>query len=184
VSPQPLPPQSLQGDFFDRVRAVAVAVMIAAGAAIALGSFLEWVSLTDVPDRAEGTDFGSEEDFEDEEQRSEPVSGTETPYGLNALIAGVVLLCAAPLLLARRRGVWAWIGFLASIVAGGLAIAAYRAIADESSSLYRELDLVGRARPGFGLTLVAAGAIAGLVGSVGGVVATPHREPEEEALIS
>ena len=70
------------------------------------------------------------------------------------------------------------------MVAGGLAIAAYRAIADESSSLYRELDLVGRASPGLGLTLVAAGAIAGLVASAGGVIATPHREPEEEALSS
>jgi hypothetical protein len=173
VSPQPL-----QGDFFDRVRAVAVVVMVAAGAAIAVGSFLDWVSLTDVPDRTEGADFGSEEDFEGEEQRSEPVSGTETSYGLNALIAGLVLLGSAPVLLGRRRGKWAWLGFLASVVAGGLAIAAYRAIADESSSLYRELDLVGRARPGLGLTLVAAGAIAGLLASVGGVIATPYREPE------
>ena len=55
-------PQPLQGDFFDRVRAVAVVVMVAAGAAIAVGSFLDWVSLTDVPDRTEGADFGSEED--------------------------------------------------------------------------------------------------------------------------
>jgi hypothetical protein len=177
VSPQPL-----QGDFFDRVRAVAVAVMIASGAAIALGSFLEWVSLTDVPDRAEGADFGSEEDFQDEEQRTEPVSGTETPYGLNALIAGAILIGVALLLFARARGAWAWLGFVASMIAGGLAIAAYRAIADESSSLYRELDLVGRARPGLGLTLAAAGAIAGLVASAGGVIATPHRKPEADAL--
>jgi hypothetical protein len=170
--------QPLQGDFFDRVRTVAVAVMIAAGAAIAVGSFLDWVAISDVPDRAEDADFGSEEDFENEEQRSEPVTGTETPYGINALIAGVVLLGAAPVLLARRRGKWAWLGFLASVVAGGLAIAAYRAIADESASLYRELDLVGRASPGLGLTLVAAGAITGLIASVGGVIATPYREPE------
>ena len=81
--------------------------MIAAGAAIALGSLLEWVSLTDIPDRAEGADFGSEEDFQDEEQRTEPVSGTETPYGLNALITGVVLLGASLLLFARPRGAWA-----------------------------------------------------------------------------
>jgi hypothetical protein len=82
--------------------------------------------------------------------------------------------------LTRRRGKWAWLGFLASMVAGGLAISAYRAIADESSSLHLELDLIGRARPGFGLTLVAAGAIAGLLASVGGVIATPHTEPDEE----
>ena len=175
-------PQPLQRDFFDRARTVAVAVMIAAGAAIAIGSFLEWVSLSDVPDRSEDADFGSEEDFEDETQRTDPVSGTETPYGINALIAGAVLVGAALALLARRRGKWAWLGFVAAVVAGGLAITAYRGIADNSSLLYQELDLVGRARPGFGLTLVAAGAIGGLVASVGGVIATPYREPEEEPL--
>jgi len=173
--------QPLQGDFFDRVRTVAVAVMIAAGAAISVGSFLDWVALSDVPNRDREADFGSEEAFEDEEQRSEPVSGTETPYGINALVAGLVLVAAAPMLLARRRGKWAWIGFLASVIAGGLSIAAYRAVADEASSLYRELDLVGRASPGFGLTLVAAGAITGLIASVGGVISTPYREPEEES---
>jgi len=156
--------------------------MIAAGAAVAIGSFLEWVSLSDVPDRDEDADFGAEEDFEDEPQRTEPVSGTETPYGINALVAGAVLIAAALLLLTRRRGKWAWLGFLAAVIAGGLAITAYRAIADTSSPLNQELDLVGRSRPSFGLTLVAAGAIAGLVGSVGGVIATPYREPEEEAV--
>jgi hypothetical protein len=85
------------------------------------------------------------------------------------------------MLLTRRRGKWAWLGFIASVIAGGLSIAAYRAIADESASLYRELDLVGRASPGFGLTLVAAGAITGLIASVGGVIATPYREPEAES---
>jgi len=173
--------QPLQGDFFDRVRTVAVAVMIAAGAAIAVGSFLDWVALSDVPNRDQEADFGSEEAFENEEQRSEPVAGTETPYGINALVAGLVLIGAAPMLLMRRRGKWAWLGFLASVIAGGLSIAAYRAIADESASLYRELDLVGRASPGFGLTLVAAGAITGLIASVGGVIATPYREPEAES---
>jgi hypothetical protein len=156
--------------------------MIAAGAALAIGSFLDWVSLTDVPDRAEDANFGSEEDFEGEEQRSEPVSGTETRYGVTSMIAGIVLVSAAFMLLTRRRGKWAWLGFLASMVAGGLVISAYRAIADESSSLHRELDLVGRASPGFGLTLVAAGAITGLIASVGGVISTPYREPEEEPL--
>ncbi|MGH2774585.1 MAG: hypothetical protein ACRDJT_04020 [Actinomycetota bacterium] len=175
-------PPPLQRDFFDRARAVAVALMIAAGAAIAIGSFLEWVSLSDVPNRVEDTDFGSEEDFEDEPQRTEPVSGTETPYGINTLVAGAVLIASALALLARRRGKWAWLGFLATVIAGGLAITAYRGIADTSSPLHQELELVGRARPGFGLTLVAGGAIAGLVASVGGVIATPYREPEEEAL--
>jgi hypothetical protein len=175
-------PQSRQPDFFDRARTVAVAIMIAAGAAVAIGSFLEWVSLSDVPARDEEADFGSEEDFADEPQRTEPVSGTETPYGINALAAGAVLIAAALLLATRRRGKWAWLGFLAAVIAGGLAITAYRAIADTSSPLNQELDLVGRARPSFGLTLVAAGAIAGLVASVMGVIATPYREPEEEAL--
>lgn len=175
-------PQPLQRDFFDRARAVAVAVMIAAGVAIMIGSFLEWVSLSDVPDRVEDADFGAGEDFEDEQQRTEPVSGTETPYGINALVAGAVLIAAALVLLGRRRGKWAWLGFLAAVIAGGLTITAYRGIADTSSPLYQELDLVGRARPGFGLTLVATGAIAGLVAAVGGVIATPYREPEEEGL--
>ncbi len=172
-------PQSLQGDFFDRVRTVAVAVMIAAGAAMVIGSALDWISLSDVPTRAEDADFGTEEDFNNERQRGDPVSGTETRYGVTSMIAGIVLVSAALMLLIRRRGKWAWLGFLASMVAGGLVISAYRAIADESSPLHLELDLVGRAQPGFGLTLVAAGAIAGLLASVGGVIATPHIKPEE-----
>jgi hypothetical protein len=172
--------QPLQRDFFDRVRSIAVAVMIAAGAAIFIGSFLEWVSLSDVPDRVEGADFGTQEDFEDEEQTTEPVAGTETTYGTYALVAGLVLGVAGLMLLVRRRSLWAWLGFLAAIVAGGLALTSFRGIADRSSPLYQELDLVGRARPGFGLTLVAAGAIIGLMASIAGHIATP-REVSEEA---
>jgi hypothetical protein len=172
--------QPLQRDFFDRVRSIAVAVMIAAGIAIVIGSFLEWVSLSDVPDRVEDADFGTEEDFRDEEQTTEPVAGTETTYGTYALITGLVLGVAGVLLLVRRRGLWAWLGFFAAIVAGGLALTSFRGIADRSSPLYQELDLVGRARPGFGLTLVAAGAIIGLVASIGGHIATPREVSETE----
>lgn len=152
--------------------------MIAAGAAIVIGSLFEWVSLSDVPEPAEDADFGTGEAFDDEEQRTEPVAGTATPYGVNSIIAGVVLMASALVLLVRRRGKWAWFGFLSAVVVGGFAIASYRAIADTASPLYQELDLVGRASPGFGLTLVAAGAITGLVASVAGVIATPYREPE------
>ena len=176
--------QPLQRDFFDRVRSVAVAVMIAAGAAIVIGSFLEWVSLTDVPERVEDADFGTQEDFQDEQQTTDPVAGTETTYGIYALVVGVVLGAAGLLLLVRRRGLWAWLGFLAAIVAGGLALTSFRGIADSSSPLYQELDLVGRARPGLGLTLVAAGAIVGLLASIGGHIATPHYGSEEASLDS
>ena len=174
--------QPLQADLFDRVRAVAVAVMVAAGAAMAIGSFLDWVSLSGVPERVEDADFGTEEDFDNERQRTEPVAGTETRYGTTAIIAGVVLVAAALMLLIRRRGKWAWLGFIASMVAGGLVISAYRAIANNSSPLYRTLDLVGTARPAFGLTLVAAGAIIGLLASIAGYIATPYNlEAHEEA---
>ena len=90
-----------------------------------------------------------------------------------------MLIGAAIMLWLRRRGKWAWLGFLASVVIGGLAITSYRAIADTTSPLYEELDIIGRAQPAIGITLVAAGAIIGLVSSVAGVTATPYAEPEE-----
>jgi cobalamin biosynthesis protein CobD/CbiB len=175
VSPQPL-----QGDFFDRVRTVAVAVMIAAGAAVIIGSALDWVSIVEETGVRPNVDFGDNNEFLESDQVSRPFTGLEARYGVYSLVAGVVLIGAAIMLWLRRRGKWAWLGFLASVVIGGLAITSYRAIADTTSPLYEELDIIGRAQPAIGITLVAAGAIIGLVSSVAGVTATPYAEPEEK----
>lgn len=176
-----MPVLPMQGDFFDRVRTVAVAVMVAAGAALVLGSILEWVTITEAPGLVQDFDFGeNNNELVEEPKVSEPFTGLETTYGTFSLASGIVLATAALMLFVRRRAGWAWLGFAAAMVSGGLAIAAYRGIADTASPLYKSLDIVGRAEPSLGLTLVAAGAISGLVSSAAGVAATPHREPEEE----
>lgn len=174
-------PTPVQGDFFDRVRAVAAALMLAAGAALIIGSVIDWVTITEAPALVEDFDFGEGNELVEEPQVSQPFTGLETTYGTYSLAGGIMLASAALLLFMRRRGKWAWLGFAAAIVAGGLAIAAYRGIADTASPLYEQLDIVGRAEPALGLTLVAAGAIVGLVSSAAGVAATPYRGAVEEA---
>lgn len=175
-----MPLTPVQGDFFDRVRAVVVAVMLAAGAALIVGSVIDWVTIAEAPALVEGFDFGESNDLVEEPEVSQPFTGLETTYGTYSLASGIALVLAALMLFLRRRGKWAWLGFAASMVSGGLAIAAYRGIADTASPLYEQLDIVGRAEPALGLTLVAAGAIVGLVSSAAGVAATPNRAGEAE----
>ena len=170
----------MQGDFFDRARSVAVAAMLVAGATIAVGSLLNWIVIGEEPALLEDFDFGEQNEMVEEPEVSEPFTGVETIYGRLSLAAGVVLMVSAALLFLRRRSRWAWLGFLAAVVVGGLALAAYRGVADTSSPLYERLDIVGQAESGIGLTLTAAGAVAGLLSSVAGVVATPRREPDAE----
>ena len=168
-------PTPAQGDFFDRVRAVAVALMVAAGAILIIGSVIDWVTITEAPALVEDFDFGESNDLVEAPEVSQPFTGVETTYGAYSLASGILLALAALLLLVRRRGKWAWLGFAAAIVSGGLAISAYRGIADTASPLHEQMDIVGRAEPAPGLTLVAAGAIVGLVASAAGVAATPRR---------
>jgi hypothetical protein len=164
-----------QVDFFDQVRRVAVVMMIAAGAAAIIGSVIDWVVITERPELQPGVDFGDATEGVESPEVTEPFTGLEASYGTFSLAGGIALVIGGVLLTLRRRGKYAWLGFLGAVVAGGIAIAAYRGIADDTSALYRSMDIIGRAEPAVGLTLVAAGAIVGLIASVVGIASTPYR---------
>ena len=168
------------GDFFDRARRWAVAVMLAAGVAAIVGSSLEWVTITARPELRAGTRFGNDDAGVEEPRVTEPFTGLEANDGWWSLAGGVVLLVSAILLLARRTSLWGWIGLLGAVVVGAIAIADYRGIGDLSSSISHRLDIVGGAEPGVGITLVVAAALAGLVGSVAGIAASPSRATNDD----
>ena len=150
-------PQEL--DIFERARSVASALMFAAGALLILGSLLDWVTIEPPP-------------FVPADQRelAEPFTGLDAEDGSGwiSLTAGAILIPCSMLLFFRSRSLWAWFGFLASIVAGAIAFSNYR-----NPEELREVS--GQADPAFGLTLVTAAALVGVIASVAGITATPHR---------
>lgn len=152
------------GDIFERARAIAASILVATAIAGAVGSFLPWVTITPAGRVVEESDVRNV---------SEPFTGVEARDGWYVLAgAAVLLVSAVGLLLHRRRG-YAWLAFLASIMIGAVAIAALRAIEDPTSGLSRRMNIIGDADPAFGLTLVAATAIIGLIASAVALVATP-----------
>ena len=161
-------------DFFDKARSVAVAVLAVAGALAIGGSLADWVVISPPPPVRADVDFGDAK-LEGTEA-SEPFTGIEAGDGRWSLAAGVVMILAGALLLIRRRAVYGWIALLATVVIGSIAFADYRAIGDLSSALSRRMDVVGEARPAVGITLVAAAAIIGLIGSAAGIAATPRSQ--------
>ncbi|MGH2819364.1 MAG: hypothetical protein ACRDJ5_01785, partial [Actinomycetota bacterium] len=165
-------------DFFDKARAWAVAVMLAAGVGGVIGSLLDWVTITPPPRGPGNVDFGREIE---RSRPTVPFNGIEAADGWWTLGAGLLLGVAAVLLLVRRRARYAWLGLLAAMLMGAVAIADYRAIDDLRSSLSQRMDIVGDADPALGITLVAGAALVGLIGAVAGVTATPHRETAREA---
>ena len=163
-------------DFFDRARAWAVALMLAAGAVLVVGSLLEWVTITARPELRAGTRFEGPENRPQRPRVTRPLSGLEVADGWWSLGAGAVLVLAAGGRWVRRRAGWGWLGLAAAVVAGAVGIADYRGVGDLSSSLSHRLDIVGGAEPGVGLLLVVAGAFAGVIGSVAGIAASPRPE--------
>ncbi len=161
------------GDFFDRARAWAAIVMTIAGVSAIVGSSLDWVRITVRPELATDTRFDTENSPE-EPRVSRPFTGLEARDGWWSLAGGVVLVISAGLLVLRRRAGWAWLGLLGAVIVGAIALADYRGIGDLSSSLSHRMNIVGKAEPAVGITLVAAGALLGLLGAVGGIAATPH----------
>ena len=138
--------------------------MFAGGAAAIIGSLLDWVTITPPP-RLPAREV----------ENAQPFTGIETGDGWWVIAGGVLLIAGAFLVVLRRRSGWAWLAFLASVVIGSIAIADYRGIGDLSSSISRRMEIVGEARPAVGITLVAAGALVGLIASVAAVAATPRR---------
>lgn len=152
-------------DYFDRARAAAVAGMLAAGAAAAIGSVLDWITITRLPDVLPDR----------EAAQAQPVSGLEASDGWWVIVGAAVIVNCALILWVRRRSLWAWIGFLTSVVVGSIAIADYRAIGDRTSEFLRELEVVGEIDHGIGILLVLAASFLGIVFSLIGVAASPYR---------
>ena len=164
----------MQADFFDRARAWAAVLMAVAGVAAIGGSAMDWVTITMRPELRQGARFGGDVELR-EPRVSEPFTGLEAGDGWWSLAGGVVLVVAAALLLVRKRAVWGWLGLLGAVLVGAIGVADYRGIGDLSSSLSHRLNIVGGAEPAVGITLVVGAAIAGLLGSVAGIAASPHR---------
>jgi hypothetical protein len=149
-------------DYFDTARSYAAAVLFAAGAAAILGSFLDWVTI-------EPPDVVPVEQL----PQLEPFNGIEATDGQLVIgAAAFVILCALMLIL-RRRALWAWGAFLASMLIGGIAVADYRGI---DQIFYDEMNRIGDPAPALGLTLVAAAGFIGLIAAAAGVAATPRME--------
>ena len=163
-------------DYFDKARTWAVAVMILAGAGAIAGAMLDWVTIAESPELAPDVDFGSDVALEPPEP-TEPYSGVEARDGWPVLAGGIALIWCALLLAVRKRSLYGWLGFIACVVIGAVGIADYKGVGDLSSAISERMDVVGDPQPAFGITLVAASALVGLIASVAGVAASPNREP-------
>jgi hypothetical protein len=164
---------AVRGDYFDRARSAAAVILAVAAALVIVGSFLDWVRITP-PDTAAGR-----------RQASDPFTGVDARDGWIVVGAGVALAICAPLLVIRRRGFYAGLAFLASMIIGAIAFADYRGINDLRSAISERMDVVGDADPSIGIALVAAGAFAGMAGAILGMIATPsqRRSVDREAEI-
>jgi hypothetical protein len=154
---------TFRGDYFDRARHVAVAILVLAALLAILGSFLDWIVITKLPPEPEGG-FGG--------QRTVPYAGVDARDGWIVIGAAVVLLAASVGLAARRRT--AWLAFVASVVMGAVAFSAYREVGNLSSAISRRMDIVGDPEPAIGVALVAIGGVAALLGSVLGMISSPR----------
>jgi hypothetical protein len=154
---------TFQGDYFDRARRVAVVILLFAGVVAIVGSFLDWIVITELPPAPEAG-FG--------DQRTRPYAGIDARDGWIVIGAAVVLLLATAGLAAKRRT--GWVAFIASIVMGAVAFSAYREVGNLSSSISRRMDIVGDPEPAIGVVLVAVGGVAALLGSVLGMISSPR----------
>ncbi|MDQ4143559.1 MAG: hypothetical protein M3198_07425 [Actinomycetota bacterium] len=159
-------------DFFDKARIWAGVIVLLAGLAAVVGSVVDWVTVTPPPDPPPGVDF-EEETFAADES-SDPFNGLEAKDGWVTLAAGGVEMIAGLLLIMRRRG--GWLGVLATVPMGAIAISIYQQLGSPTSELMERTQTVGDADPGLGLTLIAGAAMAGLIASVIGLAATPKNQ--------
>lgn len=158
-------------DIFDTARTIAVAALIAAATAAIVGSFLDWVTITERPELARDANFGGQ--TVEEPEFSEPYSGIEARDGWIVVGAGAVLFVGGLGLAIRKTKAYALIAFLAAMVIGGIAFADFRSIGDVSSAISDRMDIIGDPEPAIGITVVAVAGVIGLAGAVTGLVATP-----------
>lgn len=159
-------------DFFDKARVWAGVVVLLAGLSAVVGSVIDWVIVTPPPEPPAGVDFENEEFATDES--SDPFNGLEAGDGWVTLVAGGVEMLAGLLLITRKRG--GWVGVLATVPMGAVAISIYRQLGTPTSELMERTETVGDADPGLGLTLIAGAALVGLIASVIGLAATPKNQ--------
>ena len=160
----------MRGDYFDRARMVAVALLVLVGVTAIAGSFMAWTTRGTLPE-----EILVEAGPVVEDQLSDPVTGFDAGDGKVVIGAAAFVLVAAMLLAVTRTSGYGLLAILASMVIGAVAIAAYRALGDTTSDFYRKLDLAGEIDPGIGLILVA---IAGLLGVIAGSLGmiSSHKE--------
>lgn len=155
-----------QRGFFDRARAWAAIGLFVAGGLAVVGATVDWVTITPPPVLPAG-----------EAPRTDPYTGLEAGDGWWVLGAGIAMALLATLLVLRSKSLYAWLAFLVAILIGGIAFSDFNAVGDTSSELWRRMDRVGDVDAGFGLTLVAAAGVIGVVAAAAGVAATPRQSP-------
>lgn len=164
--------------FFDRARRFAAAGIVLAGLCAIAGSFLDWAVIVERR-IATNVDFGEEVDLVDTGQ-GEAFAGVEDRDGRLTLIGGIALIAAAVALVVRRRSTFAWLAFWVSLAIGGIAFADYRTLSPDDDEAPRGIlirqEIGAEARPGPGLTIVAAAGMLGVISAVGGVAATPRED--------
>ena len=150
-------------DAFDKARSIAAAFMVAAGAAVILGTVLDWVTVTPPPIIPV-----------DQIPNTEPFTGLETKSAPYLLIGAGAVILTALLLVARRKSFYAWLGFLASMITGGIAFQNFRGI---NELFFEQMEGVGEPDPAMGLFLVVAGAVVGVIAAAAGAAGAPP-EPD------
>lgn len=149
-------------DTFDAARRFSCIGLVVAALIGCAGALADWVTIEPPPIVPPS-----------QRERTRPFTGIEAGDGWWVVTAGMVFIVAAAGLWLRARRRYAWVAFLAAILGGGVVVADYRGIGDITSSLAQRVDWVGAASPAIGITLAAAGMIAGLLAAVGALVATP-----------
>lgn len=146
-------------DTFDRARSIAAAFLVAAGAAVLLGTALDWVTIELPPTVPE-----------EQMEATQPFSGLETKSAPYLLIGAGAVILLALLLVARRRSLYAWLAFVTSMIIGGIAFQNYRGIEE---LFYEQMERIGDPEPALGLMLVAAGGVVGVIAGAAGIAAVP-----------
>lgn len=147
-------------DYFETARAWASTGLVIGAALLVLGSFLDWVSVERLPETIPT----------DQARFAEPFNGFDVGDGYVTGGAGIVIAFCAAMLMAKAKSSFAWLAFVAAMIGGAIAISDYRGI----DQVFEDSQGIGRGiSPGVGLTLVAAGALLGMVSAVAGVAASP-----------
>ena len=153
-------------DVFDRARVFAAAALVAAGAAVILGTLLDWVTVE--PPRIIPAD---------QIPATEPFTGLETKSAPYLLIGAGALILLALLVVVRKKSLYAWLAFLVSVGIGGVAFQNYRGIEE---LFYEQMERVGNPDVALGLTLVAAGGMIGVIAGAAAIAAVPSASQDEE----